>query len=91
MPEIERKLRLRMTVSHLEIIDQSDQHAGHNPAAARGGTHFKVLVVSPDFDGKSLIERHRLVNDAVLEDGPGTIHALVIKAMTPAEWNAKRA
>ncbi len=82
---LEQKLRAKINITHLEIIDQSHQHAGHNPAAAAGGTHYKVVVVSPEFEGKSLIDRHRLVNDAAL-DGAGVIHALAIKAMTPEEW-----
>ncbi len=45
-----------------------------------GGDHFQVVVVSPRFEGLSLLDQHRLVNDAL--DAPlrdGTIHELRIK------------
>jgi BolA protein len=48
----------------MEIRDDSSKHAGH--AAMRGGntseTHFHVLIVSAKFEGKIIIERHRIVN-----------------------------
>jgi stress-induced morphogen len=45
-----------------------------------GGDHFQVNVVSPRFDGLSLIEQHRLVYDALAEPlADGTIHELRIK------------
>lgn len=54
-----------------------------------GGTHFAVLIVADQFEGKSLIERHRMVHDvlkAQLKDG---IHALAIKAYTSQEYSAR--
>jgi stress-induced morphogen len=45
-----------------------------------GGDHFQVTVGSPRFDGLSLLEQHRLVNDALAEPlRDGTIHELRIK------------
>ena len=45
-----------------------------------GGDHFQVTVASPSFNGLSLLEQHRLVNDALSEPlGDGTIHELRIK------------
>ncbi|WP_420559814.1 BolA family protein [Tepidicaulis sp.] len=69
----------------LEISDQSAKHKGHAGARPEGETHFNVFIVSPAFDGKSRIERHRMVNKAVaaLMDNP--VHALAVKAQTPAE------
>jgi BolA family transcriptional regulator, general stress-responsive regulator len=86
---IEEKLREKLRITHLEVADESHQHAGHNPSAAEGGTHFRVLIVSPDFEGKTLVERHRTVNDAVFGDASVSIHALAIKAFTPFEWSKK--
>lgn len=83
---IEEALRSKLKITHLEIADESQQHAGHNPSAAQGGTHFRVLIVSPDFENQSLVERHRAVNDAVFCDPSGPVHALAIKALTPSEW-----
>jgi stress-induced morphogen len=78
--------------SHLEIIDESHKHAGH--AAMKdymrsGETHFKVVVVSDDFEGKMLIDRHRLVNDILDEELQNGVHALSIEAKTPAQWEMK--
>jgi stress-induced morphogen len=52
-----------------------------------GGDHWQVIVVSPAFEGKGLIEQHRMVNDALKE--PMTdqrIHALSLKTFSPAQW-----
>jgi BolA protein len=67
----------------LEIIDDSARHAGH--AGARAGGHFRVTLVAEAFRGRSRLERHRLVFDAVaplMQDG---VHALNIVARTPDE------
>jgi len=67
----------------LEIIDDSARHAGH--AGARSGGHFRVTLVADAFRGRSRLERHRLVYDAVaplMHDG---VHALNIVARTPDE------
>jgi acid stress-induced BolA-like protein IbaG/YrbA len=53
------------------------------------GRHFTALVVSPEFSGKSLIERQRLVMATVsAEIQRGELHALSIKTYSPAEWAA---
>ena len=67
----------------LEIIDDSARHAGH--AGARAGGHYRVTLVAEAFRGRSRLERHRLVYDAVaplMHDG---VHALNIVARTPDE------
>ncbi len=51
-----------------------------------GGDHFQVTVVSSGFEGKSLLERHRLVNAALEEEMKGKIHALALKTYTPEQW-----
>jgi len=62
-------------------------HAGH-AGASEGGGHFTVVVASLAFDGKMLVDRHRVVYDALNEQmQSGAIHALVIKAFTPQEYN----
>lgn len=82
---IEMRLREALDVQLIEIEDESHRHAGH-PGARAGGGHYNVLVVSADFNGRSRIERHRLVLDA-LSDAirPDTIHALSIRALAPGE------
>lgn len=68
----------------IDIVDDSHKHAGH-PGARAGGGHFNVRVVSAAFEGKSLIERHRLVYAALGDAMRAEIHALSIDAKTPAE------
>jgi BolA protein len=81
-------LRTRLTAAldpqRLEIVDESQQHVGH-PGARGGGGHFRVVVVSSAFEGKSLLERHRMVYAAVGEAMHREVHALSISALTPTE------
>ena len=52
-----------------------------------GGDHWQLIIVSPAFDGKSLIEQHRMVNEALKEPmGDQRIHALSLKTFSPAQW-----
>ncbi|MBI1363383.1 MAG: BolA/IbaG family iron-sulfur metabolism protein [Proteobacteria bacterium] len=77
--------------THLEVRDDSHKHAGHAGAREHGGSHFALFIVSEAFDGKPLVARHRMVYAAL--DGafaPGGIHALQIRALTPAEWKEKQ-
>ena len=67
----------------LEIIDESHKHAGH--AGARGGGHFVVHIVAEQFAGKSPIQRHRMVYDAMGDLMQSEVHALSIKAEVPNE------
>ncbi|HED18357.1 MAG TPA: BolA family transcriptional regulator [Gammaproteobacteria bacterium] len=67
----------------LNIIDESAKHAGH--ASAGGAGHFVVEIVSDAFQDKSPIQRHRLVYKALEDTMHTEIHALSIKASTPAE------
>ena len=70
----------------LNIIDESHKHAGH--ASAGGAGHFVVEIVADAFAGKNLIQRHRLVYDALGDAMNTEIHALSIKASTPEETGA---
>ena len=64
----------------LEVIDESFAHAGHAGADGTGyGTHFRVRIASPLFDGRSRVARHRLVYDALQEFVDRGLHALAIE------------
>ena len=89
MPEnrstmIRERLMRELDPVELEIIDESAKHAGH-AGAASGGGHFIVQIVASAFEGKSLIQRHRMVYDAMDELMQSEIHALSIQAKTPQE------
>jgi len=77
---IEEKLNKTLQPEFLDIINESNMHSG--PATE---SHFKVIAVSKAFEGKMLIARHRMINEA-LADELNTIHALSLHTMTPDEY-----
>lgn len=86
-PALEQRLRERLAPSLLQVIDESGQHAGHAGANGTGfGTHFRVRIASPRFDGLSRVQRHRLVYDALQDFMANGLHALAVEAEnTPAD------
>jgi BolA protein len=84
--KVETKLREALTPAYLEVVNESHMHKV--PKGAE--THFKVVVVSPKFEGLASVKRHQLVYAALADEmksKPG-IHALAITSRTPAEWDA---
>lgn len=85
------RLNSELSPVELDVEDISYQHAGH--AAVRGSgdgeTHFKVKVVSEEFEGKSLVKRHRLVYDLLQDELQSGLHALSIVAKTPEEASVR--
>jgi BolA protein len=67
----------------LEVVDESHLHAGHAGARPEGETHFRVLIEAEAFRGRSRVDRHRLVNEALAEALAGPVHALAIRAEPP--------
>jgi BolA protein len=66
--------------SHVEVIDETYQHAGHAGADPTGfGTHFRVRIASPLFEGKPRVARHRLVYDALRPFIERGLHAVAIE------------
>lgn len=82
---IRARLHAALAPSMLEIVDDSHKHAGHAGAQAGGG-HFTVTLVAAAFTGKSLLQRHRMVYDALGSAMHSDIHALSIRAYTPDEF-----
>jgi BolA protein len=83
--DITKKLREAFAPDRLDVTDESHLHAGHAGHRPEGETHFRLYIVSPAFEGKSRIERHRMINAALTAELAGPVHALAIKAQTPAE------
>jgi BolA protein len=79
---IKNRLQTTFTPTHLEVIDQSHLHAGHAGAKAGGG-HFEVHIQASAFEGKSLVEQHRLIYSALSDMMQTDIHALSIKIIKP--------
>ncbi|TVQ99876.1 MAG: BolA family transcriptional regulator [Deltaproteobacteria bacterium] len=79
---ITRKLEAGLALEHLEVLNESH---GHNvPAGSE--THFRVIAVSPEFEGMTRVARHRRINALLAEELAGGVHALAIEAVTPAQW-----
>jgi BolA protein len=88
---LEQTIRERLSVLEpqaVEIQDESRRHAGHAGARESGGGHFEVTVVSRRFEGQLPLARHRMVYETVSDLIPARIHALSIRAYTPAERKA---
>ena len=79
LAEIERKIKEKIETSHLEVID------------LRGGDHIQVILVSPDFENKTLVEQHKVVYDVLqAEMKTNEIHALTLKTYSPLQWQKAR-
>ncbi|ELU04119.1 hypothetical protein CAPTEDRAFT_17942 [Capitella teleta] len=75
--ELEEKLRTGLDATHVKIEDLSDGC----------GAKFSCLTVSSQFEGKALLQRHRLVN-GILAEELKTIHAFSQKTLTPQQWES---
>lgn len=89
---MEKKLTEGLAPVRLVIADDSAKHAGHahrmtEPGHAQsvGETHFKIEIVSPAFEGKSRVERHRMVNTLLAEELAGPVHAMQLVTKAPGE------
>jgi BolA protein len=82
---IREKLTQAFQPVRLEVVNESHLHAGHRNSPGTGESHFRVLIVSPLFAGKSRLARHRLVNDTLAAELGGKIHALALATHAPGE------
>jgi BolA protein len=84
---IQEKLSAALAPVHLDVENESRMH--NVPAGSE--THFKVVIVSDAFEGLGLVDRHRRVNAALADELKTGLHALTIRALTPAQWSAEGA
>jgi BolA protein len=90
---IESKLRSALSPERMAIVNESHLHAGHHHTDSghheefdgKGETHFRVRVVSKNFEGMSRIDRHRTVNQLLAAELEGGVHALAIEPAAPGE------
>ena len=82
---IEQALDQDLQVLHLEVIDESANHSV--PVGAQ--SHFKIVVVSPGFEGASRLDRHRRINALLQSEFDQGMHALAIHPYTEAEWRKR--
>jgi BolA protein len=81
--KIRQKLEEALKPELIEIIDHSAAHAGH--AGNRGGGHYNVTIVSEQFEGKTLVQRHQMIYNIMGDLMKDEIHALGINALTITE------
>ncbi|MBU2581359.1 MAG: BolA family transcriptional regulator [Alphaproteobacteria bacterium] len=79
------KLMIALEPIRLDILNESEMHAGHRSSPGTGDSHFRMLIVSPRFAGKPRVERHRMVNETLAEELAGRIHALALRTYAPGE------
>ena len=87
---IRKKLTTGLSPERLEVEDDSARHAGHHHEGGVDGrpggeSHFNVTVVSAAFEGQGRVQRQRAVNALLRAELAGPVHALSIRALTPAE------
>ena len=82
---IKEKLTGAFAPERLDIVDESHLHAGHTGARPEGESHFRVEIVAAAFDGKSRVERQRMVYATLSEELKTDVHALALKTLTLAE------
>jgi BolA protein len=82
--EITRRLKEAFDPESLGVEDESYLHEGHE-GAKDGRGHFRVLIITTEFEDKTMVERHRLIYRALDEMMRLDIHALAIDAWSPDE------
>jgi|TARA_B100001964_G_C14223948_1_gene596699 BolA protein len=82
---IESKLATVLSPRHLQVVNESGNH--NVPDGSE--SHFKVVLVSDDFEGERLLQRHKRVNRVLAEELENQIHALALHTYTASEWQSK--
>lgn len=75
---IRAKLQAAFAPLELDLIDESSGHVGHAGHRPDGESHFRLRLASAQFDGKSRLERQRMVHAVLAEELAGRVHALVL-------------
>jgi BolA protein len=82
--EIKSRLTKNIAIDHLNIMDDTGRHLRHQHYD--GGGHFQITIVSIDFEGISLLDRHKIVYQALDGMVKNEIHALGLKTIATSEW-----
>ena len=82
---IEAKIRMSLSPTHLEVANQSNMHS----VPPGSESHFKLVIVSDAFEGKSLVRRHQLVNGVLAKELNENLHALSMETLTAVEWRRR--
>jgi BolA protein len=82
LDEIRLRLETSLEPVDMELLDEGHLHVGH-AGAKDGRGHFRVRIVSAEFAGKTMMQRHRLVYQLMGDLMKTDIHALTIEAQEP--------
>ncbi|MBE9551828.1 MAG: BolA family transcriptional regulator [Proteobacteria bacterium] len=82
---INKKLTEGLTPTVLEVVDESAKHKGHGGWREGGETHYHVTVVSDAFEGKSRVDRQRMVYALLADEMAERVHALALTTKAPSE------
>ena len=86
---LERLFQTNLSLVYLEIENESFHHANHY--VGDGETHWRVLVVAPEFRGLSRLQRHQKINQWVQAEWENGLHALALQVYDPEEWEKRKA
>ena len=78
------KLSAKFVPTTLEVIDESARHQGHAGSRPDGETHFRIRIFADSLSGKSRLEQHRAIMEALSDELRDRIHALAIEVRTPS-------
>ena len=67
------------------VSDVSESHQGHSGYVKGEETHFKILIISNDFENKNRLQRHKMVNNCLKSEFEGSLHSITFKLMTISE------
>ena len=84
--EIEQRLVALLQPELLQVENESHMHS----VPANSETHFKVVVVSDQFNERRKVARHQMVYGALVDQLAGPVHALALHTYTPAEWQQRQ-
>ncbi|HEY3697933.1 MAG TPA: BolA/IbaG family iron-sulfur metabolism protein [Spongiibacteraceae bacterium] len=83
--QIETKLTAALPLAHIEVINESHMHS----VPPGSETHFKVVLVSSEFDDKRAVARHQLIYRVLADELAGSVHALALHTYTADEWQLR--
>lgn len=83
--QIRAKLCAELSPERLDVINESELHAGHRGSPGTGESHFRVIIVAEAFRGQSRLERHRTINSLLSDELTAGLHALAVHAYAPGE------
>lgn len=77
--QIRDRLSTAFTLTALDVINESHQHAGHSGDDGSGESHFRVVIAAPAFSEMTRLARHRAVHGAIGAELIASIHALALE------------